>query len=199
MYMYWWLLSIHLVSMYRLLILIIDASMVDIECRCINGQYQLSMFQSSILIGNVCIWMVDIDGRCINCWYWFSMYRSSIQDVDVYTVKNKRWYLWQAGEGHYKRKWTSPHLPVTITSFCSDLHYLATDTCITVLFLQCTDTCYCHIVIHAYIGDWYRRSIHPHSILTTDTSTINIDDWCIEDQILPIVALAMIDFCTPLQ
>ena len=30
--------------------------------------------------------------------------------------------FWQGGEGQYKRKWTSPHLPVTFTFFCSNLH-----------------------------------------------------------------------------
>ena len=68
----------------------------------------------------------------VNYDFHFIVNSSSIEQVRVwvlyvtklYTVKNKRWYLWQGGEGHCKRKWTSPHLPVMFTSFCSDLHYL---------------------------------------------------------------------------
>ena len=55
----------------------------------------------------------------------------------IYSVKANQWYLWQGSEGHCKRKWMSLKGVVMFTSFCSDLHHLA--TYITVYFLQCRD------------------------------------------------------------
>ena len=60
----------------------------------------------------------------------------NVQYDKNYSVKLKRWYVWQGSEGHYKRKWMSPEGEVIFTYFCSDLHHFATH--ITVYFLQCT-------------------------------------------------------------